>query len=100
MNGPRSGSRFGRKMAGIGPWCRRGPTVQRWLRSAALVQPIRELRTDLTSQAAGLLAEPMSDAARTLRQLCLQSESEHIRLKAAEALLAPGKGPDQESSRD
>jgi transposase-like protein len=73
------------RQAGVG-----ATTVKRWLRGTALVQRIRELRAALTSQAAGLLAEAMSDAARTLRQLCLQSDAEHIRLKAAEALLTHG----------
>jgi transposase-like protein len=73
------------RKAGVG-----GTTVKRWLRGPALVQRIRELRAALTSQVAGILAEAMSDAARTLRQLCLHSNSEHIRLKAAEALLTHG----------
>jgi transposase-like protein len=50
---------------------------------------VRELRALVTSQAVGVLVEGMVEAARALRKL-LKSESEPMRLKAADSLLNHG----------
>jgi HEAT repeat protein len=52
-------------------------------------QRVAELRTEMTSRALGRLADGMSAAADTLRQL-LDAESESVRLGAARALLELG----------
>jgi hypothetical protein len=66
-------------------------TVKLWLREKpAFKDRVRTIRRDLTERAAGVLAAGMTEASWTLRQL-LKSKSEHVRLKAAEALLAHGR---------
>jgi hypothetical protein len=66
-------------------------TLKRWLaEQPALRQRVRELRALLTDRAVGKLAAAMTAAARTLRQLCLKSKSETVRLKAADSLLTHG----------
>ena len=66
-------------------------TLKRWLaEQPALRQRVRELRALLTDRAVGKLAAAMTAAARTLRQLCLESKSETVRLKAADSLLTHG----------
>jgi len=68
-------------------------TLKRWLaEQPALRRRVRELRRELTDQAAGRLAEAMTVAADTLRELCVSGKSEAIRLKAADSLLAHGTG--------
>jgi transposase-like protein len=74
------------EQAGIGE-----TTLKRWLAECLeLRDRVRELRRGLTERAAGVLAEAMTTAARTLVRLC-GSEDEGIQLKAAEALLAHGR---------
>jgi hypothetical protein len=67
-------------------------TVKRWLAEhPAFRLQVAALRRDLTERAAGVLAKGMIEAGVTLRRL-LRSNSEAVRLKTAEALLAHGSG--------
>jgi transposase-like protein len=66
-------------------------TLKRWLADQPEMRDrVRELRRDLTDRAAGILAEAMTEAALTLKRLC-HSKSEHVQLRAAEALLTHGR---------
>jgi hypothetical protein len=51
---------------------------------------ITEIRAEMTSQALGRLVDAMSGAADTLDDLARNSDSEHVRLSAARAVLELG----------
>jgi hypothetical protein len=66
-------------------------TVSTWLATKpAFKKRIQDLREQLTERALGLLADAMTVAVRTLRELAETSESETIRHKASDSLLAHG----------
>jgi hypothetical protein len=62
--------------------------IWQWFREQpAFKARIRELRVAATNRAVGVLAGAMTDAVMQLRRICTTSESEHARIKAADALL-------------
>jgi hypothetical protein len=51
---------------------------------------VAELRGEITDQAIGRLVDSLCEAVMTLRRLMVESESDGIRLKAADRLLDVG----------
>lgn len=64
-------------------------TVYRRLEDVAFRHHVTSTRTQFVSQTVGLLADAMTEAARTLREL-LMAESDAVRLGAARAILDAG----------
>ncbi len=64
-------------------------TIKTWATQPAFVARVRELRAGMTDRAVGKLADGMSYAAGTLRDL-LGAESESVRLSAARSVLELG----------
>ena len=66
-------------------------TIRTWTATVpAFTRRVQEFREQLTDRALGLLADAMTVAVRTLRELAEKSESETIRHKASDSLLAHG----------
>jgi transposase-like protein len=66
-------------------------TVSTWLHDLpAFRRRIAELREQLTERALGKLADAMTAAVDTLRELCSRGKTETTRLKASDALLTHG----------
>jgi hypothetical protein len=62
-------------------------TAYRRLREEPFRQTVRDLRTQMTAEAVGVLAAASADAARTLTMLATKSKREEIALAAARAVL-------------
>jgi phage terminase small subunit len=64
-------------------------TVRRWLHKPKFARKVSRTRATMIDGAAGRMADAMTDAAGTLREL-LKAESESVRLSAAKSILELG----------
>ncbi len=65
-------------------------TIKTWAAQPEFNRRVAELRSQMTGRVFGKIVDAVTDAVDTLREVCRGSDSEAMRVRAAEAILSHG----------